>query len=251
MDAVFRLLVLAWIWLTFLKMCKPLAGLKYKLEKLEKAGWIVTIVTGIFLSLDTLAKYLPPIRIPQTNATTSEYITIRVPRLFPGLPYPIFWVIVGVFVVTLIASTALTFYFDVIRKKPVAIVVNIQRRTLGFNIESTADWFEVGIKDSKIYGSVRPEKVKGWYQFESRIDRLYVYQGENRMLMGIFKVIFDMVSSTLFIRKGDVGHVKLGVFHVRKDGSHSPIMDLGTLVRTHKPSNEQEYTLPDLLFEQE
>lgn len=98
---------------------------RFRVGKLEKKDliWIIpTAVSGTFVSLDYIAKYWSQIAIPipQTNSTTSGYVTVLIPRVSPPLPTPLVWVLAGVFFLGLTAEIASVIYHEIksLRKTP-------------------------------------------------------------------------------------------------------------------------------------
>jgi hypothetical protein len=108
-----------------------LSGIDGKLERKEFwlliIGTIGTVVPGTIYTVDYIANHWPSISIPfpQGNATTSQYVTIVMPR---PLPPAAGWTLLGVIGASFVAAVALRVYWFlrpeeiVIREAPEIVV---------------------------------------------------------------------------------------------------------------------------------
>lgn len=115
----FVLLIISWVGLTFSSIHRAHSGNDAKLEKKDLIWVVPTAVSGTLFTLDWVTSHWSSISIPfpQGNATTSQYITIRIPRVFPQLPSPIAMILLVVFVGLLITSATFSIYNELVPKK--------------------------------------------------------------------------------------------------------------------------------------
>lgn len=211
---------------------------------------------GTIYTADYVANHWPRISIPfpQGNATSSRYITVVMPRFFPPLPSSITWALLWIFAAFFVVAAVVEIYVRIKPIKPVTVIMDIQRASFAFEIESTTDWFCIGIRDSKLYGEVMPEIAEGEISgTQIGTDRFIVIP--KGALKGLFNVTFDMythdtASPVLFVRKGDLGAVTINGYVKDEKGAKHLFANYGPLTRYPTPENEVEYQLPHFSFEQ-
>jgi hypothetical protein len=170
----FGFLAITWIGLTWMAIRRFRVG---KLEKKDLIWVIPTAVSGTFVSLDYIAKYWPQIAIPipQTNSTSSGYVTVLIPRISPPLPTPVLWVLAGVFFLGMIAEIASVIYDEIKSiRNPTPLVEPLVEKLPSLEKENlTASEIEVKISPPFVCD---PRGLA--YLLRKEVQGLQVYRGQ-------------------------------------------------------------------------
>lgn len=109
-------LLASWVGVTLLSMGGLHSCTEARLERKELVLSVIvaifTVVPGTIYTADYIANHWShvSIPIPQANATSSGYITVRIPRVVPALSSPMSDILVGLFFLGVIAGSVFVIY---------------------------------------------------------------------------------------------------------------------------------------------